>query len=130
MARRTEAKKEFIILSSLCSSLSIPSQSKKVGKTIKKTQAPEINHAGESDASSRWLASSGIARLLLGVDVPDDVVRQSHDLVPGSLGHLGEALRLGLVLEGIAGEVDASRRVSASAGALVIPTYLIDARPP
>ena len=47
----------------------------------------------------------GIA-LLGGVDVPDDVARQADDLVPSLLGHSREAFRLGLVLEGVTGEVD------------------------
>lgn len=48
-----------------------------------------------------------IARLLVSVDMPDDVIRQTVDAVPGPLCHLGEALRLGLVLECVGGEVDA-----------------------
>jgi hypothetical protein len=38
--------------------------------------------------------------------VPDHVVGQTHDLVAGTLGHLGEALGFGLVLEGVCGEID------------------------
>lgn len=45
--------------------------------------------------------------LLLGIDMPDDVVRKSDDLVPCALGHLGEPLSLGLVLKRVTGEVDA-----------------------
>lgn len=51
-------------------------------------------------------ARLGVA-LLGGVDVPDDVAGQADDLVPGPLGHLRETFRLGLVLEGVAREVDA-----------------------
>lgn len=39
--------------------------------------------------------------------MPHDVVGQSDHLVAGTLSHLGESLGLGLVLEGIRGEVDA-----------------------
>lgn len=48
-----------------------------------------------------------VAGLLLGVNVPDHIVGETVDAVAGALGHLGEALGLGLVLESIAGEVDA-----------------------
>jgi hypothetical protein len=52
------------------------------------------------------LAISQVARLLVRVNVPDHVVGQTHDLVAGTLGHLGEALGFGLVLEGVCGEID------------------------
>lgn len=55
------------------------------------------------------LATSQVAGLLVGVDVPDHVVGQTDNLVAGALGHLGESLGLGLVLEGIRGEVDTYR---------------------
>lgn len=48
-----------------------------------------------------------LARFLVRVDVPDDVVGEADDFVFCALGHLGEALCLGLVLECVAGEVDA-----------------------
>lgn len=50
--------------------------------------------------------------------MPDDVVGQAVDLVVGALGHLGEALGLGLVLEGVAGKVDACVRSE-----LALPLY-------
>lgn len=53
------------------------------------------------------LAIAQVARLLVSVDVPDDVVGQSDDLVAGTLSHLGESFCFGLVLKGIRGEVDA-----------------------
>lgn len=49
----------------------------------------------------------GIAALLFGVDMPNNVVGKTVDLVPGTLGHFSKSLGLGLVLKGIAGEVDA-----------------------
>ena len=48
-----------------------------------------------------------ITRLLIRVDMPDDVIGEAIDAVAGALGHFREALRLGLVFEGVAGEVDA-----------------------
>lgn len=42
----------------------------------------------------------------LGVDVPDNVVRETNDLVAGTLRHFGEAFRLGLVLKGVGWEID------------------------
>ena len=50
---------------------------------------------------------SHVAGLLVLVDVPDDVVWQAVHAVARAAGHLGEALRLGLVLERVRGEVDA-----------------------
>jgi len=47
----------------------------------------------------------GVARLLLRVDMPYDVVRQSNDFVAGALGHLRKAFRLSLVLESVGREV-------------------------
>jgi len=52
------------------------------------------------------LLGLGIARFLFRVDVPYNVVWQPNDFVTGALGHLGEALSLSLVLEGISGKVD------------------------
>ena len=50
-----------------------------------------------------------ITGLFLGVDVPDNVVGQTKDFVSCPLGHLGEPFGFGLVLEGVAREVDACR---------------------
>lgn len=47
-----------------------------------------------------------ITRFLLSVNVPHNIIRQTVHAVTSSLGHFREALRLGLVLEGVAGEVD------------------------
>lgn len=44
--------------------------------------------------------------LFLGVNVPDDVVWKTVDLVTGTLGHLRESFRLGLIFESVAREVD------------------------
>ena len=41
-----------------------------------------------------------------GHTYPDNIIRQSHDLVSRAFRHLRKALRLSLVLEGIAGEVN------------------------
>lgn len=49
---------------------------------------------------------SCVSGLLLSVNVPYDVVGQTDDTVTGALGHLGKALCLGLVLEGVTREVD------------------------
>lgn len=48
-----------------------------------------------------------ITGLLLGVDVPDNIVGQTKDFVSRPLGHFGETFGLGLVLEGVTREVDA-----------------------
>ena len=48
-----------------------------------------------------------VAGLLLGVNVPDHIVGETVHSVAGALGHLGEAFGLGLVLESIAGKVNA-----------------------
>lgn len=53
-----------------------------------------------------------IARLLVRVDVPDDVVGETDDLVSGAFGHFGEPFRLGLVFEGVAWEIDALYHMS------------------
>lgn len=45
--------------------------------------------------------------LLVRVNVPDDVVRETVDAVARALCHFGETFCLGLVLECVAGEVDA-----------------------
>lgn len=49
---------------------------------------------------------SCVSRLLLSIDMPDDVIRQTDNSVTGTLGHLSKSFRLGLVLEGVAWEVD------------------------
>jgi len=47
-----------------------------------------------------------VAALLLGVDMPNDVVGQADDLVTRPLGHLSEAFGFRLVFKGIGGEVN------------------------
>jgi hypothetical protein len=47
-----------------------------------------------------------IAGLFFRVDVPNYVVRKAINTIPGSLCHFCEAFSFGLVLEGVAGEVD------------------------
>ena len=70
-------------------------------------QAPSSHHhLPRATLSRRRPAVSGIAGLLVRIDVPDDVVGQSVDAVAGPLGHFGEALGLGLVLECVGREVD------------------------
>ncbi len=54
--------------------------------------------------AEEWLLQ--IARLLLRVDMPDNVVGQTLDLVTSAQGHLAKAFGLGLILEGVAGKVD------------------------
>jgi len=46
-----------------------------------------------------YCVSGCIAGLLIGVNMPDNIVRQTHDLVSSSLRHLGKAFSLGLVLK-------------------------------
>lgn len=48
-----------------------------------------------------------VPRLLLRIDMPDDIIRQSVHLVSSALGHLRETLGFSLVFERVAGEVDA-----------------------
>jgi hypothetical protein len=48
---------------------------------------------------------SHVARLLVFVNVPDNIVGQAVHAVARAACHLGEALRLGLVLEGVARKV-------------------------
>jgi hypothetical protein len=48
---------------------------------------------------------SGVARLLLRVDVPDDVVGETVYAVSRSFGHLCKTLGFGLVFEGVAWEI-------------------------
>jgi hypothetical protein len=42
-----------------------------------------------------------------GINVPNNIIWQTIDTVSSAFGHLREALGLGLVLKGVAGEVDA-----------------------
>ena len=65
----------------------------------------EANFVREGGGLERFVGSR-LPALLFGIDVPDDVVGETDDLVTGSLGHLGKTLGLGLVLESVAGEVD------------------------
>lgn len=55
-----------------------------------------------------------IAALLLGVNVPHNVVGEANHLVAGPPSHLGEPLRLGLVLESVARKVDSCPRASSA----------------
>lgn len=97
---------------------------KMVGRTVGMTdRGAKINfdpHRGVADRLYEMqhgnmlhlvgLAISQVSRLLFRVDVPDHVVGQTNDLVAGTLGHLGEALGLGLILESVGGEVDTCTR--------------------
>lgn len=48
-----------------------------------------------------------ITGLLLGVDMPDNVIRQAVNTISRPLCHLRKSFRLGLVFKGVAGEIDA-----------------------
>ena len=48
-----------------------------------------------------------ITGLLVGINVPNDVIRQTVYAVSRSLCHFRESFRLGLILKGVAGKVDA-----------------------
>lgn len=48
-----------------------------------------------------------ISFLFVRILMPNHVVGQANNAITGTLGHLGEALGFGLVLKGVAGEVDA-----------------------
>lgn len=62
---------------------------------------------GNSCQKNSDVPSLCVSTLLVGVDMPHDVVGEADDLEACPLGHLGEALCLRLVFEGVAGEVDA-----------------------
>jgi len=65
---------------------------------------PIFTHEVETELRRPALEVTG---LLVRVDMPHDVVRQSDDLVACTLRHLCEAFGFGLVLKGVAREVDA-----------------------
>jgi len=69
----------------------------------KKKRTKEINSIPGSIRRSTFQ----IPRFLIRINMPNDVIREADDLVSGSPGHLGETFRLGLVFEGVAGEIDA-----------------------
>lgn len=48
-----------------------------------------------------------VSWLLLGINMPYDIVGQTIDSIARALGHLCETLSLGLVLKSITGEVNA-----------------------
>jgi len=78
-----------------------------INKGGQKKQFPlALSFVKLADGGNCLTAGLCVTALLIGVDVPDDVVGQAVDAVPGALGHLGEAFCLGLVLEGVAREVD------------------------
>ena len=51
------------------------------------------------------LSSLQIALLLLSIDMPNDIIWQADDLIPSPVGHGCKALSIGLVLEGVGGEI-------------------------
>lgn len=62
-----------------------------------------------SDLFLGWsicFASAEVARLFFGINVPDDVVGKTDNLVASSFSHLGKSFRFGLILKGIRREVD------------------------
>jgi len=61
----------------------------------------------ERESTSQSSAALSVAGLLVGVSVPYDVIGQTEYLFACTLGHLCEAFCLGLVLEGVRGEINA-----------------------
>lgn len=51
------------------------------------------------------LSVTEVSTFLFSVDMPDHIVGETDHLVPGSFSHLGESLRLCLVLESVGWEV-------------------------
>jgi hypothetical protein len=56
---------------------------------------------------SRSFRRSHIPRPLLGIHMPDHIIRQPIHAIPCTLRHLCKTLRLGLILKRIRGEIDA-----------------------
>ena len=73
---------------------SIRSKRTKIGSATRKALSP-IN------------AASSVAGLLVGVSVPYNVIRQAVHCLACTSGHLCKAFCLGLVLEGVRGEINA-----------------------
>jgi hypothetical protein len=70
---------------------------------------PIFTHGVETNLCRPALEVTG---LLIRVDMPHDVVRQTDDLVASTLRHLCEAFGFGLVLKRVAREVDACGHAS------------------
>lgn len=47
-----------------------------------------------------------ITLLFLRIDMPNDVIWQANDLISSTVGHGRKTLRIGLVLKGVAGEIN------------------------
>ena len=72
-----------------------------------------------------------VARLLLGVDVPYDVVGKADHFVSCPLSHFGKPFRLGLVLECIAREINSWQKLSfISTDSMGAKTYRTDGHRP
>jgi hypothetical protein len=76
-------------------------------KTPEYAPAPTSLSHYHSSLDLRVPGSYHVALRLFGIDMPDDIVWQTIDTVSSTFGHLREAFGLGLILEWIAGEVDA-----------------------
>lgn len=53
------------------------------------------------------MSSLCIAALFFGVDMPNNVVRETIDFVASTLGHFSESFCLGLILKSVARKIDA-----------------------
>jgi hypothetical protein len=75
----------------------------------KRTKKRELGNEREKKSTfSQFSASAlSVAGLLVGVSVPYDVIGQAVHFFACALGHLCEAFCLGLVLEGVGGEINA-----------------------
>lgn len=63
--------------------------------------------AGTGNTASVCWPTSKIALLLLGVNMPHNVVGQTNDLISSSFSHFSETLGFRLVLKSVAREVNA-----------------------
>jgi hypothetical protein len=66
-----------------------------------------------------------IAGLLLGINMPNDVIRKTYHLISCAFGHLGKTLGLGLILEGVAREVDTWHKLSAAMSVKRFATFAV-----
>jgi len=78
---------------------------------VTRQEEKETNQYNRRVSKARTVLApcSRVPGLLFRVNVPDDVIGEAVDAVPGALGHFREALGFGLVFEGVAWEVDACR---------------------
>ena len=75
-------------------------------ETNLRARAASVPAVGMQASKLVRLAISQVAGFLIGINMPDHIVRQADNLVASTLRHASKSLSFGLIFESVCGEIN------------------------